>query len=423
MTTIQLIAKSLKVSFCFIILLFGQNLYSQYTVVGPSSANVNETKDYTLSGSGPSYGKTQWYVSSGGTIVSSTTTSARVKWTQSGGRSVGVAIWYYPVDSSPEATPSKSVTVISNDPPTVYTLSNNGNSQVCSTEGSVRLADSQIGASYRLYRGSSTYGSAISGTNSALIFSGLTSGTYTVRATLNGQTRTMNGSVPIGAKVPEAITISASVTDINNICPGTKVTLGTNGSGPNWSGTDNNNTVTSVTLSAGQSKTISVSAKNSCNETKTATITLKASSAIGTVNISSGLNERCKGGGTTDFNASATNASNYSWSISPNNTAGTINSSGLVTWNANYVGTATITATASNSCAGSSKSGTRNVTVTSPPLAYTLTGPSNLCSGSNGALYLSDTQSGVSYQLYKNNAVSGASKSGTGNGISWSGVT
>ncbi|WP_437368388.1 DUF6443 domain-containing protein [Maribacter litoralis] len=316
---------------------------------------------------------------------------------------------------------TRSVTVTG--PPLAYALT--GPSNLCSgSNGTLNLSDTQSGVSYQLYRNNVVSGASKPGTGNAISWSGVTSGTYKVVAS-NGLCAGVNMSnqLTIGSISADTVTISASVADINNICPGTAVTLGTNGSGPTWSGSDNNNTVTSVTLSAGQSKTITVSAKNNCNVTQTATITLKASSAIGTVNISSGLSERCKGGGTTDFNASATNATDYSWSISPNNTAGTINSSGLVTWNANYVGTATITATASNNCAGSSKSGTRSVTVTGPPVAYALTGPSNLCSGSNGTLNLSDTQSGVSYQLYRNNVVSGASKPGTGNGISWTGVT
>ena len=404
----------------FVVLLFSQISVGQYSVSGPSTSNVDEIKDYSISGSGPSYGKTVWYAN-GGTVVSFTLSTVRVRWTQAGNRTVGVTIWYNPVDSSPEAYPSKSVTVLSNDPPIAYTLTNTGPSEVCTNNGAVRLSDSQVGATYRLYRNGSAYGSVISGTNNALNWSGLSAGTYTARATMNGQTVVMNGSITISTKTATPVTINTSVPDNNNICPGTTVTIATNGSGPSWSGTDNNNTVTSLTLSAGQTRTVSVTATDDCGALQSTSITLRAASAIGTVSISSGVSTRCKGSGTTDYNVSAANASSYSWSISPAS-AGSINSSGTVTWSSSYAGNATITATASNSC-GQSRNGNRTVTVNNPPTVYSLAGPSSLCSGNTGTVTLSDSQSGVNYQLYRNNVQSGTAKSGTNNAISWTGVS
>lgn len=66
---------------------------------------------------------------------------------------------------------------------------------------------------------------------------------------------------------------------------------------------------------------------------------------VGQVSITSGITERCKGSGTSDYNASASNATSYDWSLSPTS-AGSINSNGTVTWNSNYSGTATVSVTA-----------------------------------------------------------------------------
>jgi len=211
--------KSLLRAFVLLfVLLSFQQFYGQYTVSGDNLVDVDDVRTYSIAGSGPSYGKTVWYAN-GGTVTSSTLSTATVKWTQPGNRTVGVTIWYNPVDSSPEAYPSLGVTVLSNEPPTVYSLTNNGPSSVCNNEGSVRLSDSQVGATYRLYRNSATYGSAISGTNNALTWNNLIPGTYTVRATMNSQTVTMNGSVTIGSQSADPIQITvAGNPNLNAVC-------------------------------------------------------------------------------------------------------------------------------------------------------------------------------------------------------------
>ena len=63
---------------CLFMLLLSQLGLSQYTVSGDNYVNVNDTEEYRIMGSGPSYGKTQWYAN-GGTIGSYTLSTARVR--------------------------------------------------------------------------------------------------------------------------------------------------------------------------------------------------------------------------------------------------------------------------------------------------------------------------------------------------------
>ncbi|TRX62666.1 hypothetical protein FNH22_00805 [Fulvivirga sp. M361] len=93
----------------------------------------------------------------------------------------------------------------------------------------------------------------------------------------------------------------------------------------------------------------------------TSTTITGLTSVVGVVNFSAGETTRCQGAGTTDYNAEALNATSYYWQIDPSEAGGINSSSGLVTWNANFYGTATITVTA-NGCS-SPKAASLTVTV------------------------------------------------------------
>jgi len=60
---------------------------------------------------------------------------------------------------------------------------------------------------------------------------------------------------------------------------------------------------------------------------------------------------RCQGTGIDNYTGSGTNATNYTWSVSPS-TAGTIDNAGVITWDSTYSGNAIITTTADNNGCG-----------------------------------------------------------------------
>ncbi|WP_299064827.1 hypothetical protein, partial [uncultured Polaribacter sp.] len=64
-------------------------------------------------------------------------------------------------------------------------------------------------------------------------------------------------------------------------------------------------------------------------------------------------------------------------------------------------------------------SGSRTVTVNALPTAYTVSGGGAYCSGGTGvAVTLSDSQTGVRYQLRRNGSNVGSLVNGTNNAIS-----
>ncbi|MEO1010889.1 MAG: DUF6443 domain-containing protein, partial [Bacteroidota bacterium] len=141
------------------------------------------------------------------------------------------------------------------------------------------------------------------------------------------------------------------------------------------------------------------------------TITVNAAS-VGQVSTPSGISSRCQGSGTTDYNASAINASSYSWSLTPSS-AGSINAStGLVSWSSNYHGTAQVSVTAYGPNSSSSYA-TRNITVIVLPQAPPLNrdGGPDFCFGSVVRLYTPPAAGpGLDYTLYNENGTSFGTK-------------
>ncbi len=115
---------------------------------------------------------------------------------------------------------------------------------------------------------------------------------------------------------------------------------------------------------------------------------------IGAVSLT-GISSRCMAGGFSTFNASATNASGFTWEVSPSN-AGTFDVNGRINWIANFVGTATITATAipSSGFCGAPYA-TKTVVVNSLPAMPPTPTEANNCG--NTVLTRSNPPSGVTY--------------------------
>ena len=108
----------------------------------------------------------------------------------------------------------------------------------------------------------------------------------------------------------------------------------------------------------------------------------------------------------TTYSSTSTNYSGFNWSLS-DNTAGSINSSGVMTWNSGYFGTVNIQVYAVG-CAGNSSSVTRSVTVTQTPSATIVSGGTTQCGGSvvisatggtPGSIFYQGTTSGGTSQV------------------------
>ncbi len=202
----------------------------------------------------------------------------------------------------------------------------------------------------------------------------------------------------------------------------------------NWSSSSNYTIVSGQGTSSAQIRFLSVG-----NVTVRATVVIMPSfqslypsrtvsvngTVVGPVSITSGPTSRCEGGGSSDYNASASNANSYSWSLSPSS-AGSINSStGLVSWNSNFSGTATVSVTAfgdNNSSSSTSRSVTvRDVPGTPPPISAS---NSSLCSGQSTSITLAGSALGIQYTLFKNGtSVGSRTSTAFGQQLSWSNMT
>lgn len=179
----------------------------------------------------------------------------------------------------------------------------------------------------------------------------------------------------------------------------------------NPAGTGSTCTVTNYT---GQSVSVTMNATGTCLSSSTAsnTISVIIKPNVGQPTTITGTASRCQGAGPDDpYSSSATNATGYTWSITPD--AGSITNAGVVTWAATFSGTATIsvTATGCGPATATSKTVIVTPTVTGPTL---ITGPSNRCQGSNSDIYTVSGASNASNYNWSISPATAATISGSG---------
>ncbi len=71
-------------------------------------------------------------------------------------------------------------------------------------------------------------------------------------------------------------------------------------------------------------------------------------------------------------------------------------------------------------CGSSQTTSIVSITAKTMPAQYTVSGTASICSGSNTNITLSNSETGVSYQLYKDGVADGDPENGTGDAIVWS---
>ena len=241
------------------------------------------------------------------------------------------------------------------------------------------FADFEGTTQFRIYRDGTYitgFQASTAGANSQMSF-----GPYAVTSSSSDTyTLTVQKSGCSEVTLPESTTITETamariaidVVENQTLCPGEDFIIHTNSSsaklyaassgGSELGSADANGTITSnlavgtywVGLPAG-----------TCVSTTREQVQINGYGTVGTPAITSGVNSRCQGDGTTDFNVSASNATGYNWSINPV-TAGTIDGNGIVTWNGSFAGTATLTVVAQDIC-GRTRSSDHPVTVIQIP--------------------------------------------------------
>ena len=318
--------------------------------------------------------------------------------------------------------------------PLVYSLSGGGNICVLSLGADIVLSNSEMGVNYELFIGTTTTGTILSGTGSALHFGLQTvGGVYTVVATntTTGCMKNMSGSATITINpLPNLF----NVTGGGHYCSGgTGVHIGLDGSNTsinyqlkNGSGSVGSAMAGSGTVLDFGLKTVPgaywVEATNpltGCVNTMTGTGTISIDPLPNDFPIIGG-GPYCAGSGGDDISIGGSEVG-FSYQLYRSGTPVGIAHAG--TGSAIDFGVqaaaGVYTVKSTNDTTGCSKNmpGTAVVTIISNS-TYAVTGGGNFCAGGTGVhVGLSGSQSGVDYQLWISSGSIGAVVHGTGSSI------
>ncbi len=331
-----------------------------------------------------------------------------------------------------------SATIGLNALPVAYTVSGGGNYCAGSAGVHITLSGSMTGINYQLYIGTTPVGGPVAGTGSLLDFGPITgAGTYTIVATdaLTGCSNNMTGSVVIGIN---ALPVPYAVTGGGAFCTGgtgLHVLLSGSNTGVSYQLFNSAGPVgapmpgTGFSLDFGFQTALSVyyvvatNILTGCTNNMTGTVIISASPLPTVYTVSSSSSNYCAGGAGVDITLSGSNTgityqlyrggapvgASLAGTGSPldfgyNTLAGTYTVVGLNT---------------STSCTRNMASSV-TVVINPLPVAYTITGGGNYCSGGTGVnVGLSGSVTGVLYQLYNGSLASGTPVAGTGSAISF----
>lgn len=288
-----------------------------------------------------------------------------------------------------------------------------GGGTICSGQtATVSVSDAQFDVYYQLkLNGSNVSTPRHDNNGGTIVWTVSTTGTYTVSARVDGcsQNVLMSGSAIVTLVSGGSINLSASG-DPSGACQSSAFSLTASGSSNYTWHADrsidiigfNQGNVHGATFNPDQTAVYWVTSVNNCGATLTSnSISVTVIPRVYTPSSPSGILLRCKGSGATSYTSSAGNATSYSWSVTGG--SNTISSSGVVTWDPNFSGTARVTVTAFG-CSGSSASSYVDVQVGTTPIA-SVSGGGTVCSGVssnitlNGSPYL---DSNTTYYLRLN---------------------
>jgi hypothetical protein len=331
---------------------------------------------------------------------------------------------------------SGSTTIVVNPLPTVYNITGGGNYCAGSTGVAIGLSGSQSGVTYSLYNGA-TLVTTVNGTSSPISFGIQTvAGTFSVYAltTATGCTNTMSGAATIAINpLPTAYAVSGT----GNYCAGgtgVTVCLASSASGVTYNlyngaalvggaaGTGSSICFGNYTTAA----TYTVAAVNTStgctsNMSGSAVVGINALPTLYTV-TSSGASYCAGGAGIAVGLTGSDGGASYQLYMgsTPSGSAVTGTGSPISFGNKTAAGTYTVVATSAAGCIRSMSS-SATIAIDALPTVYAVTSTgTNYCAGGTGiTVGLTNSESGVNYQLYNGAAVVGTAVPGTGSSISF----
>ncbi len=323
-------------------------------------------------------------------------------------------------------------TIVINLSPSKYNVTGGGSYCIGGSAPNVGLNDSELGIIYRLYKNGTFIGSPVTGTGNAISFGTQSStGTYTVIATNTtlSCTLSMNGNVTVNLIQPPT---TFHVSGGGNYCAGgngVSVIVDSSEINVNYQLYRNGNTTGTPKAGTGNSisflnnttvgnYTVVATANNStCITPMLDTAKINTTPGPAIFNVSGG-GTFC-GGSPSAFVRLNDSKSSLNYELYKNGTPTGIVISGTdtiiifsqLTSSGNY----TIVATDSLTCK-STMSGSANLTIIPAPIAFTLSGGGNYCSGQPiDSIKLSGSEVWVRYQLYVDGTPVGNSLNGNGN--------
>ncbi|MBK7131724.1 MAG: Ig-like domain-containing protein [Bacteroidales bacterium] len=325
-------------------------------------------------------------------------------------------------------------------PSTAYTVGGGGSYCSGGAGVSISLSGSEADVTYELFKDAAATGTSKAGTGSALSFDNVTAaGTYTIKGTRAStciSTMTGNAVITINP-LPNLYTVSGG----GSYCSGgsgVSITLSDSqnnfiyelfrdavATGITKTGTNSSITFTGVTVAG----TYTITATNNttlCSVTMTGSTTVSVNPLPNATFTVGGGGLSCSAGSGVSVTLSGSEAG-VTYELFKNSTATGTTLAGTgspISFNGvTAAGTYTIKGTTAFSCLAT-MSGSAVVTTGTSPNTYNVSGGGSYCSGGTGvSISLSDSQSGVNYELYKDGVATGTIIAGTTSAITFSNVT
>ncbi len=320
--------------------------------------------------------------------------------------------------------------------PNVYHLIGGGNYCTSDSGRVIDLDSSDLAVNYQLYRSGVAVGAPIAGIPGPISFGLTTYGNYTAIATdaTTGCTSTMLGTIHINTITPTAYTVTGGgsycvggtgvLVNLSGSTPGLRYQL-TSGGSPIGSPLAGTGLPLSYGLisAAGTYSVMATDTLLGCvgNMAGSATVVVNSLPATQTV---TGGGSFCAGGGGAHVGlASSASGVNYQLQVAGVPTGTTISGTGSAIDFGLQTTPGTYTATAVNSSTGcgNTMTGTAVVSILPTPATYAITidNSGNFCAGDSGVhIGLVNSQSGVSYQLFRGSTLVGSPVAGsTGSAI------
>lgn len=332
---------------------------------------------------------------------------------------------------------STATTIVNVNPaPTPYAVTGGGGYCPGSTGVVVGLSNSEVGVSYQLYNGATAVGVPLAGTGAAISFGLQTAvGTYSVIGTntTTGCTGGMTGSVNVFIQPLPVVYV---VTGGGTYCAGgAGVVIGLSGSDTGVSYQLYNGTTATGSPVTGTGSAFSFGPQTAvgtytvrgtgistgCTSNMTGSATISINPVPGAFTVTGG-GSYCAGsaGLPIGLSGSAIGIDYVLYNGATPVSAAVAGTGGALIFGLYPAGTYTVLAT--NGATGCSSAMTGSALIVSVPLpiVYTVTGGGSYCAGGTGVtIGLSNSQTGITYQLYNGSTPEGSPVPGTGSAFSF----